>query len=228
MPFRAGWGTRAATFDPVTNPALIDGWDALRNPLPNGAMANWVSVLGSVATVAAGGPNAIATGIVDDAGGTHPGVQMVNTRLSLPLGAKLAGRTKIGVVASLQVYGIITAVLLESDPLFTANGKFGLTLNNIAQGDAGFAAFGGGNFGQWLSPTYTYPVDGTTPLPFVLSGIYDLSDPAGVGSTSHRMDNVETLGGTTPATNLVAGSTFVNVPINFGGRNDATPLFPTY
>lgn len=202
----------SVSWNPYTDPALIEGWDCYGMPLASGSLSSWVGVNGTVATFAGDGANSLPTGIVDDTGGTHPGVQFVSTQMSMPIGPLLVGKTRVGVVISLQNYGSTLSVLLESSPDFTANGKFAITLNNIAANDFAVSAYGGGNYGQWVSPNPTLSVD-----PLVLSTIFDFSSTS--GSVYHKMDNVEVLGGGYTQALVTPGSTCANVNINFAARN---------
>lgn len=224
--FGAGWSP--PPFQPALSPYLVEGWNVttLAGTTP-GTIGSWTGVRGTVATLVGGGGTTRSydpVGIVADDGTLHPGVAIANgAQMNCPVGAALSalGTTRIAVVLGTWTTNALVGVVYEyGTPNFLGNGRFGLTMNNVAAADLGAVAYGGGGFGQWLSPAPTVPV-----VPCTLTVVFDWSDATGVGTTSRRLDNVEIAGGTTPATALVPGSTVANQNLYVGARDGGT--FPS-
>ena len=207
----------------LRHPALIEGWDCVAIPLSDGGLSTWTGVKGTVANLIGGSPFAAASGYMQDANGVyHPMVALGGaTRMNCPIGGLLSGRSRLGVIMSIKDFTGSLGVLLESDPLFTSNGKFGCTLYNVGDGDIATVAYGGGNYGQWLSPTGWLSDD-----PTVIGIVWDFATSSQTGMQYFYQDGVEVEAeGTHPVTNFGSGSTIANTSINFGGRNDASPFY---
>lgn len=210
--------SRAVGYTPDEEASLIEGFDiSFFADTAAGAKASWTGLRGTVATLSGTTHDYSPTLIVDDEGGTHPGMDFLATLMTCPLGALIAGKTRPALVIAMQNTQHALCVIAELGPVYNSDGRFAL-LGNVIGGGGGddfyAVAQGGGGKGSWQLPARSVPYD-----PCSIAAVFDFSS-APVGSTAWRIDNVNVLDGVVGGDGaaLVAGSTAENATFYFGAR----------